>query len=212
MTIDPTLIVLRFGLMIASLSVHEFAHAATASWLGDRTAKSQGRVTLNPLAHIDPIGTIVMPLVQALTGIPTIGWARPVPVNPSRFRPGVNRRLGFAFVSFAGPLSNLLLALAAATGLGVFFNSLSDPAKQLLQLAFFMNLGLFVFNLLPVPGLDGSRLLPASLDGWQRRNEKYMGAVLLVIVAVPAISSVLIGVPIRFLAKLILGVFGLQLP
>jgi Zn-dependent protease len=115
-------------------------------------------------------------------------------------------------VSFAGPLSNLLLALAAATGLGVFFTSLSDPAKQLLQLAFFMNLGLFVFNLLPIPGLDGSRLLPASLDGWQRRNEKYTGAVLLVIVAVPAISSVLLGVPIRFLAKLILGVFGLHLP
>jgi Zn-dependent protease len=210
MSVDPAALVLRFGAMIASLSVHEFAHAAVAYGLGDRTAQRQGRLTLNPLAHIDPIGTVVMPLVQAITGVPTLGWARPVPVDPSRFRPGINPRLGFALVSVAGPLSNLVLALLAAAALAFGRSSLPSGALDVLALAFLMNVGLFVFNLLPVPGLDGSRLLPASLDGWQRRNQRYSGIVLLIIVAIPALSAVVLGVPTRFVARTILSLFGIS--
>jgi Zn-dependent protease len=209
MSIDPAALVLRFGAMIASLTVHEFAHAAVAYGLGDRTAERQGRMTLNPLAHIDPIGTVVMPLVQAITGIPTLGWARPVPVDPARFRSNVPPRLGMALVSVAGPLSNLLLALLAAFGLASVRGSAAPGVLELLLLVFLMNVGLFVFNLLPIPGLDGSRLLPASLDAWQRRNQRYTGIVLLIIVAVPALSSLLLGTPTRFIARTILSLFGM---
>src|SRR5687767_13244524 len=100
--------------MIMSLSFHEFSHARVARWLGDDTAERQGRLTLNPISHIDPFGTLLIPAIGAATGVPLIGWARPVPVNPARFRRGVNMRRGFALVSAAGPLSNLLLAVISA--------------------------------------------------------------------------------------------------
>src|SRR5947208_1658250 len=100
--------------MIISLSFHEFAHALVAKALGDRTAEREGRLTLNPGAHIDPVGTLLLPFVGALSGIPLLGWARPVPVNPAEFRRGVDRRRGYALVSIAGPVSNLLLAVVGA--------------------------------------------------------------------------------------------------
>lgn len=209
MSIDPATIVLRFGVMIASLTVHEFAHAATAHWLGDRTPDKQGRLTLNPLAHIDPVGTILMPLIQAVSGIPTIGWARPVMVNVQALRRLSSRRLAHAIVAAAGPLSNLLLALLAATLIAAFRTSIGAGALDLLLLLFAMNVGLFFFNLLPIPGLDGSRLLPASLDGWQKKIQPYSFLILLVIVSVPAISRVLIATPVQFLQRSILSAFGL---
>ena len=113
-------------------------------------------------------------------------------------------------MSVAGPLSNLLLALLSAAALAVGRASLSAGMLDVLALAFLMNVGLFVFNLLPIPGLDGSRLLPASLDGWQRRNQRYSGIVLLIIVAVPALSAVVVGVPTRFVARTILALFGIS--
>jgi Zn-dependent protease len=209
MSIDPATIVLRFGVMIASLTVHEFAHAATAHWLGDRTPEKQGRLTLNPLAHIDPIGTLLMPLIQALTGIPTIGWARPVMVNVYALRRIKSQRLAHAMVAAAGPLSNLLLSLIAAGALALLRPAYGSPTFDAIYLMFAANVGLFIFNLLPVPGLDGSRLLPPRFDAWQKRVQPYSWAILLLIVSVPAISSVLVGVPIRFVSLLILGAFGL---
>jgi Zn-dependent protease len=209
MTYDTTAIVLRFVVMIASLSVHEFAHAITAHWLGDRTPKREGRLTLNPMAHIDPVGTILMPGIQALTGIPTIGWARPVMVNVSALRKLSSQRLAYAIVAAAGPLSNLALAILAAAALSTGYRGLPTGGRELLSMMFMANVGLFVFNLLPVPGLDGSRLLPPSLDRWQRRVQPYSWAVLLIIVAVPAISRVVIGVPMRFISGSILSLFGL---
>jgi Zn-dependent protease len=211
MAIDPATLLLRFGVMIASLSVHEFAHAATAHWLGDRLPQKQGRLTLNPAAHIDPIGTLLMPAIQALTGIPTIGWARPVMVNVHALRRFKSQRLSHALVAAAGPLSNLTLALISVAILVVGGLSMPRAVIDALVLMFTANVGLFVFNLLPIPGLDGSRLLPASLDSWQRKVQPYGWAILLVIVAVPALREVIVGVPVRFITRAILSPFGLSL-
>ena len=210
MSIDPASIVLRFGVMIASLTVHEFAHAATAHWLGDRTPLKQGRLTLNPMAHIDPMGTVVMPLIQAVTGIPTIGWAKPVMVNVNALRRIESRRVAHALVAAAGPLSNLLLALISVAAIALGGRAMPQGLVELLSLVFMLNVGLFVFNLLPIPGLDGSRLLPPSLDGWQKRVQPYSSLILLVIVAVPAIGAIVVRWPVTMVSNLILTAFGMR--
>src|SRR6266567_4421042 len=143
--------------MILSLSVHEFAHAFTAYKLGDTTAKEAGRLTLNPQSHIDPWGTLVIPAISVLMGgLGFIGWARPTPFRADRFRRGVPRRLGAALVSAAGPLSNLVIALLAASGLALLQKSQIDPDplhtkapfSLLLVATFQLNVGLAIFNLL----------------------------------------------------------------
>ena len=145
--------------MVLSLSVHEWAHAWSASKLGDDTAERQGRLTLNPIVHIDPIGTLLLPLL----GVP-FGWARPVPVNPTRFRRSVNMRTGMAITAAAGPLSNFILAVLSAVILGVWLRThpmesyLPGAATTLMLRAITLNLALGMFNLLPVPPLDGSRI------------------------------------------------------
>ncbi len=170
--IDLAQVFLAFIVLLFSLTVHESAHAWTADRLGDRTARLLGRVSLNPIVHADPIGTVVFPLVSMLSGAPLIGWAKPVPVNTARL--GHPRR-DYMLVAAAGPASNLLLAFASALALAAMPVSpirigepnVSVPLASLLSRAVQLNVLLAVFNMLPIPPLDGgnvlSGLLPRSL-------------------------------------------------
>jgi Zn-dependent protease len=153
--------------VLISLTIHEAAHAWTAERLGDSTARLLGRVSLNPIVHIDPIGTILLPLLAAYSGLPIIGWAKPVPVNVNRLRRG---RQDFMLVAAAGPISNLLQAVAAAVVLRLL---LAGPdgggfPAQVCVAFIVINLLLAFFNLIPIPPLDGGNvlagLLPHSAD------------------------------------------------
>lgn len=153
---------------VLSLSVHEYAHALAASQLGDNTAESQGRLTLDPFAHIDPIGTVALPLL----GVP-FGWAKPVPVNPAQFRGGGDGRFGMLFTAAAGPASNVLIALGCAVLLAwlrmILPGIVTLAPGQILASTILLNLTLALFNLLPLPPLDGSRIVdwlcPDALRG-----------------------------------------------
>jgi Zn-dependent protease len=149
--------------LIVSLTVHEAAHAWTADQLGDPTARLLGRLSLNPAVHVDPVGTILFPLIALITGVPLIGWAKPVPVDMRHLR---HPRRDFAIVAAAGPISNLLLAVLFAT---LFWllptsggGSLMSGASVLL-LAVLVNVLLAVFNMIPVPPLDGGNVLAGIL-------------------------------------------------
>ena len=197
--------------MVLSLTFHEFAHALVARWLGDDTAKRAGRLTLNPMVHIDPVGTLLLPAMGALTGVPLIGWAKPCPVDPSRFRAKVDRRRGFALVAAAGPLSNLLLALISAAVIRFGGDALAEHAGLALLFSAMlrMNVGLFVFNLLPIAPLDGSRLTPRSLDRYQRQIAPYSMFVLMGIVMIEPLRSFLIARPVGFVVRCLATIFGL---
>jgi Zn-dependent protease len=146
-------------IVIASLSFHEAAHAWTADRLGDPTARMLGRITLNPIAHIDWIGTVLFPIVALMSGAPLLGWAKPVPVNFHNLKAP---RRDFAIIAAAGPISNLVLALAGA----VILTAIYDPSLTSLHLLFGLlarwvvtNVFLAIFNLIPVPPLDGGNVL-----------------------------------------------------
>jgi Zn-dependent protease len=161
-------IFIGFTVLLFSLTVHEMAHALTADRLGDPTARALGRVSLNPLVHADPIGTILFPLLAAFSGIPLIGWAKPVPVNPSRLE---HPRRDFVLVAAAGPASNLVLAIVAALVLTLMPVSpmtlgepnVSVPIAALLARALQINVLLAVFNMIPIPPLDGGNVLAGLL-------------------------------------------------
>lgn len=154
------ILVLFFVILIVSLSFHEAAHAWAADRLGDPTARRLGRLTMNPLAHIDPIGTILFPLLAFWSGLPVLGWAKPVPVNARNLRAP---RRDFAMVALAGPVSNILLAFGASLVLSFVFGSRGtvgiDTADGFLTWVVQLNLLLAVFNMIPVPPLDGGNVL-----------------------------------------------------
>ncbi len=166
-------IAIVLGVILVSMTLHEAMHAFMSYFLGDDTAKAQGRLTLNPLKHIDPIMTVALPVMLAIMGMPIFGGAKPVPFNPNRVRYG---EWGAAMVALAGPLTNLLIAflvfgVGAITGVisaGVMIDS-SSLAGQIVQTAVLVNLGFFIFNMLPIPPLDGSRLLYALAPEGARR-------------------------------------------
>jgi Zn-dependent protease len=149
-----------FAVLILSLSFHEAAHAWSADRLGDPTARQLGRLTMNPLSHIDPIGTILFPLLLWWSGLPMLGWAKPVPVDMRNLRAP---RRDFAMVAAAGPFSNLILAFSAAVVLRFLLGSHGMPGiltvDGLLTQIVLLNVLLAVFNLVPVPPLDGGNVL-----------------------------------------------------
>jgi Zn-dependent protease len=178
--------------LILSLTVHEWAHAASAKLLGDDTAQHLGRLSLNPLDHIDPIGTLILPLL----GVP-FGWAKPVPVNPTRFRPDVGMGTGLMLTAAAGPASNLLMALMAALFVGVsgrFFGGLPASLLPIIQTFTVLNVLLAFFNLLPIPPLDGSRvvesLIPDSMRGVWDACAQYNGIALVALILLPHLAGI----------------------
>jgi Zn-dependent protease len=165
-----------YVVLLFSLSVHESAHAWMAWKLGDDTAKRLGRVSLNPIVHIDPIGTLLFPLIQIFTGVPLLGWAKPTPYNPANFRPDVPMRKGHMLVAGMGPVSNFFLALLFTGVLIVVFrtgmvDSPQDFVFNLVVLGIELNVILALFNLVPVPPLDGSKVASYGLS--PEIGEKY---------------------------------------
>ncbi len=182
--------------LIFSLSVHESAHAWMSDRFGDDLARLKGRISLNPAVHVDPIGTLLFPAIAFFTGAPLIGWAKPTPVNPLKWR---NKRVANFWVSAAGAISNFIIAIIAGfaiRGLYTFSvignglkpentnSTIATGAVELLVTFFILNVALGVFNLLPIPPLDGSKvlqsILPESFESGFEALEKF-GFILLFI-------------------------------
>jgi Zn-dependent protease len=178
--------------LVLSLTVHEWAHAATAKALGDDTAQRLGRLSLNPLDHIDPIGTLILPLL----GIP-FGWAKPVPINPLRFRRDIGMGTGVMLTALAGPASNLIVALAVAVviGLSSFLSpgSIPSAAMSVVTTLIVLNVMLAFFNLLPIPPLDGSRvvdsLIPDTLRPAWDGLARYGAFALVALILIPRVAG-----------------------
>jgi Zn-dependent protease len=208
LNIDPIAVAISFGVLLLSLTIHEAAHAWTADKLGDPTARALGRVSLNPLVHIDWIGTVLLPLVAAVSRLPLIGWAKPVPVMLRNLR---HPRRDFMIVAAAGPISNLLQAVVAAGLLRLVW----DPALGLepgvpatvLFLAVQINLLLAFFNLIPVPPLDGGNvmlgLLPPRVAAHYSGLAQY-GFIILYALMFTGMASAFIMPPTRFMMRILL--------
>jgi len=199
---DVFAIVVPIAIVLLSLTVHEAAHAWTAERLGDPTARLLGRVSLNPLVHIDLIGTVLLPVLAALSNLPIIGWAKPVPVDMRRL--GHPRR-DFMMVAAAGPASNLLLAIGGAAVVWATGGSRFGASPVLLWIE--INILLAMFNLVPVPPLDGGNvlagLLPPPLDAAFQRLRPF-GIIILYALMFTGILSAIIMPPARLLWELLL--------
>jgi Zn-dependent protease len=198
--------------LIFSLSVHESAHAWMSNRFGDDLARLQGRISLNPVAHVDPIGTLLFPAIAFFTNAPVIGWAKPTPVNPLRWR---NKRVANFWVSVAGVICNFIIAIVAgviirvlySVGLiGVVDNKLAPittesliavGAVELLVVFFRLNVALGVFNLIPIPPLDGSKvlqsILPQSMESGFEALERF-GFLLLIVAMFTGVFSVIFSI------------------
>ena len=195
-------LIIYMVVLLLAISAHEAAHAWMSNRFGDDTARLLGRITLNPASHIDPIGTLLIPIASfiftnlggAFGAIPLIGWGKPTPVNPLRWR---NKNTANIMVSIAGILANLLIAagafvllkLALMTGVladGGALASVAEPVGTLLSYGLFMNVGLAVFNLLPIPPLDGSKVLetflPPSAQPTLELLERFSFIILIVVI------------------------------
>ncbi len=195
--------------LLFSVIVHEYMHAWAANHLGDTTAKDAGRLTLNPIPHLDPVGSILLPAILILSKAGMIfGYAKPVPVN---FNNLSDKKYGMAKVAIAGPLGNLMLAILAGLalrlliGLGVL-SSTNSIVTTCLALTVWINLLLMLFNLVPIPPLDGSKILMTFLSpDWQKKMAKLENYGMLLILLFIVFAFPVISVMVEFLFKLIVG-------
>jgi Zn-dependent protease len=199
---DPLYVIVSIVIVLASLTVHEAAHAWTSNHLGDPTAKQLGRVSLNPLVHLDLIGSVVLPLVAAASNMPILGWAKPVPVDMRRLR---NPRRDFMIVAAAGPISNILLAVIGAVVIAVTATPLTyeSPLHGWVEI----NILLAVFNLLPVPPLDGGNVLMGLLPPNTARavdSIRPFGIIILYGLMLSGVLTRIIMPPARFLWELLI--------
>lgn len=202
--------------VLFAITVHEVAHGWVAKKLGDPTAMMLGRLTLNPLKHIDPIGTIVVPVVLLLTTGFMFGWAKPVPVTWANLR---NPKRDMALVAVAGPASNLLMAIGWALimklgyMLGGTLDWLAWPLVKMAEIGIIINLILMILNLLPVPPLDGGRVLSGLLPGpwaWKLSRIEPYGLIIMVVLMVTGLLGKILLPPMMFIEGLLLALVGLQ--
>ena len=214
--IDFAQVFISFLVLLFSLTVHEAAHAWSADRLGDSTARVLGRVSLNPAVHVDPIGTVLFPLIALLTNLPVIGWAKPVPVNILNLRGQWREK--YMVIAAAGPASNVVLAVLASLVLRAIAPTSADaleggqvsvgaPLATFLESAIFINVLLAVFNMVPVPPLDGGNVLAGLLRGPAgqafERLRPY-GFLILYALMLTGVLTALITPPARFLLSLLL--------
>ena len=209
MSLDPASIIIIFSVLLFSLCVHEAAHAAMANYCGDDTARLQGRLTLNPLAHIDWLGTVIVPIAMyTMTGF-MFGWAKPVPFNPAKLN---NVRRDPVLIAIAGPASNLMLALFFVLTGRLYF-ILAGGASEVPALAFtfflsmvFLNLILMLFNLIPVPPLDGHHVLNYFLPPKGQRAMQRIGPFGIIIAIL--LARPLFDIAVPPMLSFIYGAFG----
>ncbi len=185
--LDPIVIALRIPALLIAITFHEFAHARMAYHFGDTTARDHGRMNLNPIHHLDPIGTLMILLVG-------FGWAKPVPINPYRFS---EYRSGLRWVSFAGPLINFILAFITLLLLNILIQAGMGPGlfMQFMIVLMQLNILLGIFNLIPIPPLDGSKILMSFLPdrylGFYRQLERYAPYILLLLIFTRALGAII---------------------
>ncbi len=204
MDFDITYVVFVLIVVFASMVLHELMHGLTAYWLGDDTAKENGRLSLNPIRHIDPFLTILLPVMLAIFHMPIFGGAKPVPFRPDRVKGG---EWGAALVGIAGPLTNLVLAFIC---FGILvLSGASGIFGEFLYVGVMVNLGFFAFNILPIPPLDGSRVLYAIAPNGVRRAMEFIEQMgLIVIFVIVLILSKPLGMVLSAMMEFILKIFG----
>jgi Zn-dependent protease len=199
-------ILIVLGVILFSMTLHEAMHGFVAFWLGDDTAKLEGRLTLNPIKHIDPILTIALPVILAVIGGPIFGGAKPVPFNPARVR---YEEWGAALVAIAGPLTNFVIAFILF-GIYAALGGPGGVVGQILTTAVLVNLGFFVFNMIPIPPLDGSRVIYALAPDFVRRGMEMIEQFgIIFIFAIVMLASSVIGMFMSSAIAAIVAFFAL---